>query len=198
MKTADILIYDGVEVLDFAAPFEVFTLAGTKVRAGSISVRTVGVSERVLCRNGLEVRPAAIFNAADKPDWLIVPGGPGVEPLMAARPSIVETVASVGARASWVMSICSGALLLAKAGLLRGKRASTHHSDIEALRAIDPSIQIEHGNRVVRDGNVISSDGISAALDAALYLVSVAIDFQLARLTADWAEYRSNAWQAKA
>ncbi|HEV8550739.1 MAG TPA: DJ-1/PfpI family protein [Polyangiaceae bacterium] len=194
MKTADILLFDGVEVLDFAAPFEILTLAGTKLRPGSIAVRTVGVGTTIVCRNGLEVRPAAVFEPTHAPDWLIVPGGPGVEPLMAEKPWVIEAVASVGARASFVMSIGSGALLLAKAGLLRHKHASTHHSDIEALRQLEPSVRIEHGNRVVRDGNVISSDGISAALDASLFLVATALDAELAQRTAEWAEYHSNAW----
>jgi transcriptional regulator GlxA family with amidase domain len=95
------------------------------------------------------------------------------------------------------LSICSGALLLAKAGVLRNRTASTHHSDIEALKELEPSVRVEHGRRFVHDGNVVTSDGITAALDASLYLISVAIDPALAVATAEWAEYESTVWNVR-
>jgi transcriptional regulator GlxA family with amidase domain len=192
-KSVDILIFDGVEVMDFAAPFEVCTVAGTLIRPGSIEVRAVAPTANVSCRNGLKVG-ASCYDRASIPNVLVLPGGPGVEPLIATDGATMEYVESVASKADCVLAICSGALILAKLGLLHGRRASTHHSDLCRLRVLEPTVQLEHGRRYVVDGSFITSDGISAGIDASLYLIWKLSGLPVARATADWLEYRSMDW----
>lgn len=194
MHDVAILLFDGVEVLDFAAPFETLSLAGTRIVPGTISVRTVGVKSSVTARNGLVVCPSAADLPAAPPDVLVLPGGPGVEPLIEGDPRAMEWIRAAARKATWVMSICSGALFLASAGLLKDRRAITHRSDIAALKALEPTVSVQEGKRFVRDDKFITSAGISAGLDASLFLVAQLLGEEAARNTADWMEYTSDAW----
>lgn len=196
MHDVAILMFDGVEVLDFAAPFEVLSLAGTRIEPGAISVRTVSTSPQVMARNGLEVRPSVWETLPTAVDVLVLPGGPGVEPTIERDAAAMRWIAETVPRAKWVMSICSGAVFLAKLGLLKGRRATTHHSDFEVVRRLEPSVQIERNKRFVRDGKFVMSAGISAGLDSSLFLVSELLGQEVAVRTADWLEYLSDGWKS--
>lgn len=194
MSSVGILLFDGVEVLDFAAPFEVLSLAGTRIQPGSLQVTTLGHQEQVTARNGLKVSPSLRLSTKELPEVLVLPGGPGVEPLIQQAPEVMAWIQEAASRAAWVMSICSGALFLAHGGFLRQRRATTHHSDYEVLRKFEPTVSVQEGRRYVRDGKFISSAGISAGLDSSLFLVSQLLGEPVARSTAHWLEYTSHGW----
>jgi len=194
MKTVGILLFDGVEVLDFAAPFEVFSLAGTRILPGSFRVKTLSHQSQISARNGLVVCPSSILNHDDLPDVLVLPGGPGTEPLIQESPAVMTWIQEAAIHASWVMSICSGALFLAHCGFLRGRRATTHHSDYEVLKRFEPTAILQEGRRHVLDGKFVTSGGISAGLDSSLFLVAQILGKGPAESTAHWMEYTSNGW----
>ena len=173
-----ILIFDDVEVLDFAAPFEVFSR--TRLEPGVASRRsdvtapfevfTVAPSRSiVVATGGLRVEPHHDFVSAPPIDLLVVPGGFGTRALLHDA-SVLAWIRATAGKARLVTSVCTGALLLAKVGLLAGRRATTHGGAFDLLAEVDPSIQVQRDVRVVRDG-VVTSAGVSAGLDMALEVV---------------------------
>jgi transcriptional regulator GlxA family with amidase domain len=193
MLTVAILLFEGVEVLDFAAPFEVFSLAAERFAPGALALQTVGPTPQVRARHGLQISPAAGL-PTEPPDVLVLPGGPGVEPLLAHDARTRAWVHTTARQSTWVLSICSGALFLADAGLLKGRSAITHHSDWAALKALEPSVHVQEERRFVRDGNLVTSAGIAAGLDASLYMARLVLGEAVARKTATWMEYTADVW----
>lgn len=192
-----ILMFDDVEVLDFAGPYEVLSRARTEPGLESrrsddtapFQVFTVARSrEPVRATGGLIVTPDHSFADAPPIDLLIVPGGLGTRRLLddAEVRSWIERTAA-GARL--VASVCTGSLLLAKVGLLRGRRATTHWGALDVLRSIEPTAHVEHGERFVDDG-VLTSAGVSAGIDLALAIVGRVAGAEVARETAHYIEYR--------
>ena len=192
-----ILIFDGVEVLDFAGPFEVFsrtrTVPGFESRRSEDSapfrVFTVAKQASEIRATG-ELRVTPHFGFADAPtiDLLLVPGGMGTRALV-QDPETIAWISRVSAAAQLTTSVCTGAALLAQAGLLQGKPATTHFGSYDWLASIDPTIQIERGVRYVDDG-VISSAGVSAGIDMAFAVVAKRCGLDVARETAAYIEYR--------
>jgi transcriptional regulator GlxA family with amidase domain len=167
-----IFLFPDVEELDFAGPWEVLASWATFWPQDHVSVFTFAVTdEPVRCRNGLRVLPDRRRDDAGAIDILIVPGGDG-------------TVAYVGQPAfrAWlrrqhdagvlITSVCDGAVLVADAGLLGGRTATTHHADVDRLRDADPTIMIDTSRRVIDLGDVVTSAGVSAGIDMALHLVA--------------------------
>ena len=191
-----ILIFDDVEVLDFAGPFEVFSrtrlVPGADSRRSDDSapfdVFTVARTRDVVSAiGGLKVVPDFAWAHAPLIDILVVPGGFGTRALPKDEPTI-HWIREAAASAAHVTSVCTGALLLAKAGLLSGRRATTHWAGLELLAAIDPSIQIERGLRVVSDV-VVTSAGVSAGIDMAFTVVESLCGRAVADETARYIEY---------
>lgn len=192
-----IYVFDQVEVLDFAGPWEVFTTAA-RVHARSapgaslFEVCTLGATPApVKARAGLVVQPD--FTLAGHPplDLLIVPGG--VVSAELARPGLSDWLQRQAATVPIMASICTGAFLLAQAGLFAGKAATTHWEDIADLRAMFPGLDVREGLRWVDEGRVLSSAGISAGIDMSLHLVERLAGRALAERTArqlefDWQE----------
>lgn len=175
-RTVGIYIFDKVEVLDFAGPFEVFSTA-SRVRlrqqpdaAAPFDVFTIAENIRpVRARGGLLVLPK--YDLADHPpiDVLIVPGGIVSDELQ--RESVVRWIAQCARSASITASVCTGAFLLGKAGLLDGKSATTHWEDISEMRSMFPQIDVKADARWVDTETIVSSAGISAGIDMSLHLV---------------------------
>lgn len=184
-----VLLFDEVEVLDFAGPFEVFSVAGR--RHGLVPFDVYTVAERagpVTARNGLSVNPRHTLADCPAPDVLVVPGGYGTRREMHNAP----LVAWVGrtARASEVaLSVCTGALILGRAGLLDGLEATTHFGALDLLRETAPAARVRDDLRVVDNGAVVLSAGVSAGIDAALHLVARFLGEAHARETARYMEY---------
>lgn len=191
-----ILIFDGVEVLDFAGPFEVFSRTrltpGTESRRSDADapfvVFTVSpTQEAVTATGGLRVTPAHALADAPKIDLLVVPGGFGTRTLLDDA-GMIDWIRAAAGRARHVTSVCTGALLLAKAGLLANRRATTHWGALDLLGAIDPTIRVERGVRAVHDG-VVTSAGVSAGIDMALEMVERLFGAEVANDTAHYMEY---------
>ena len=178
-----VLIFDGVELLDFTGPAEVFVVAKGQafevytVAATAKSVRTMG---------GLIVVPNYALVDAPAPDILILPGGN----LDAVDETTIAWVKKTCYEADYVMSVCFGAFLLARAGLLDGIEATTHHWGIDDLRKVSPRCTVVTGCRFVESGNVLTTAGVTAGIDGALRLVEKILGEEAALWTArEWMEY---------
>lgn len=190
-----ILLFDDVEVLDFAGPFEVFSVAAGLLPEGRVPVFTIAQAERpVRAIGGLRVLPDHTLASAPTPDVLVVPGGNGTRREM-ENAELVEWVKGVYGRAALVMSVCSGARILAKAGLLDGLRVTTHHEVIDHLRELAPEADVDAGSRFVDAGRILTTGGISAGIDGSFHVVARFFDQDLASRTAAYMEYP---WDQKA
>ena len=192
--TVGIYLFDAVEVLDFAGPFEVFsTAARVHGRREPPSppifvVATVGRGfAPVVARGGLRVQPA--FNLEDHPplDVLIIPGG--VVDAEMDQPELMAWLVRTAPATSVTASVCTGAFLLAQAGLLHGKQATTHWEDLAELRRLFPEVDVVEGKRWVDLGSIVTSAGISAGIDMSLHLVARLAGAELARKTALQMQY---------
>jgi transcriptional regulator GlxA family with amidase domain len=190
LRRIGILVFDDVEVLDFAGPFEVFAV--TAELAGQQHFRTVlvGKEDRVFTAvNGLKVMPNETFADGHAYDLLVVPGGFGTRALVHDA-EVMAWVSAQSASAEIVMSVCSGALVLATCGLLEGRRATTHHEVLHELAAIAPHTTVVRDQRYVDEGAVITCGGISAGIDGSLHVVRRLLGEAAAERTAAYMEYR--------
>ncbi len=203
-RSVGILIFDGVEVLDFAGPLEVLAAArvsaapdftGWQTAPAPFLVFTVAKDHRTISATaGLRVEPAYSFDDHPPIDVLVVPGGAGVRAIIESHGSdsdraTPEWIRRVAGGAELVASVCTGAWLLAQANLLRGRPATTHFLCLERLAELDPTISIRPGQRVVDDGGVITSAGVAAGLDMALHIVARLCGQTAADATATYIEY---------
>jgi len=184
--TTGILLFDDAEELDFVGPFEVFTMA----RAGHEEDRVITIAERaepVRAAKGLRVIPDHSFADAPPLDVLIVPGGQGTRREV-ANPVLIEWLRKAAEACTWVTSVCTGTLLLHEAGLARGKRVATHWAFAETLRQRG-DVEVLENVRYVRDGRLVTSAGVSAGIDMALWLVGQLHGVAHARQTQRLMEY---------
>ncbi|GAK50625.1 ThiJ/PfpI protein [Candidatus Moduliflexus flocculans] len=177
MRNVGIFLYDEVEILDFAGPFEVFSTASRlALRLNPMAdapFRVFTIAEHaaiVNARGGLLVAPISDFNTHPALDVLIVPGGVVTAEL--EKPEVIAWIARCAAQAEITASVCTGAFLLAKAGLLSGKQATTHWEDLADLRQMFPDVFVREQARWVDEGAVVTSAGISAGIDMSLHLVA--------------------------
>ncbi len=188
-RNVAILIFDEVEVLDFCGPFEVFSVTGRQRDQTPFSVYTVAQESRpVIARNQLSVNPRCTILDCDPPDILVVPGGWGTRREM-NNSILIDWIKTTAARCEVVLSVCTGALLLAKAGLLDGLSATTHHDALDLLRAVAPKARVLDNHRVIDNGKVIVSAGVSAGIDAAFHVVTRLLGKEMAMETARYIEY---------
>jgi transcriptional regulator GlxA family with amidase domain len=169
MMKVGIILFDQVEVLDFAGPYEVF--AGAREGEQNLfSVEVVAEKSPVICRGGLQVIPDALF--ADQPvyDILVVPGGPGTRVAKEKLAPVLAYLGDAAPKAQITAGVCTGTVLMAQAGLLKGKRVTTHHNRREALKEAFPDLTVVN-EKVVDCGPIITSAGVSSGIDMALYLV---------------------------
>jgi transcriptional regulator GlxA family with amidase domain len=192
-RTVGILIFDDVEVLDFCGPFEVFSVArAAEDRDRETPLfRALTIAERgeiVRCRGDLLVQPHHTF--ADHPplDILVVPGGYGTRRERTNR-ALLDWIAAQDRQTELTTSVCTGAFLLAGAGLLDGRRATTHWGSIGWLREHHPTVDVRDGERVVDEGRIVTSAGVSAGIDMALHLVARLHGEATAAATARQMEY---------
>jgi len=189
-----ILLFSVVEVLDFAGPFEVFSVAARVARHSldgaptTFEVATVAARKAlVTARHGLVVEPAHGFEDAPPFDLFVVPGGIVTQPMGDDR--TLAYIRSASDRATLTASVCTGAFLLAKIGLLDGKRATTHWEDIADLRAAFPAVSVIDDVPFVDEGDIVTSAGISAGIGMSLHLVGRILGPDMARRTARQMQY---------
>lgn len=167
-----ILLFDDVEVLDFAGPFEVFGVAKSPAGDPAFEVVTVALDPgRVVARNGLRIVPTFTTSCLEGADILVIPGGLGTRREM-SRPAMLSFIRTASGSADMVLSVCTGALLLGAAGLLEDQAATTHWAAMDELRALDTGAEILPDARVVDNGRLVVSAGVSAGIDAALHIVA--------------------------
>jgi transcriptional regulator GlxA family with amidase domain len=184
-----ILIFDDVEVLDFCGPFEAFSATGQNERPRPFNVSIVAEQMRpISARNGLSVNPRYTITDCPSPDIILVPGGQGTRREM-HNDVLIDWIKQQAGHVELVLSVCTGALLLAKAGLLDGLEATTHHSAIDLLRDVARQTMVHTDRRYVDNGKIILSAGISAGIDMSLYVVSRLLGEEQARATARQIEY---------
>ena len=193
LRTVGILLFNEVEVLDFAGPFEVFSLAEDNVNNKYFHVITIAEHQApISARNGLTVIPDYSFNNHPNIDILVIPGGYGAEKIEINNPVVIDWIVSQVKRAELTLSVCTGALLLAKAGLLAGKSATTHWMDLDNLASY-PDIDVISNTRYVDASDdrtqLVTSAGISAGIHASLYCVEKLIDRQTMQATARRMEF---------
>lgn len=166
-----IAVHDGVEELDFVGPWEVLSYWARWKPEDGIEVFTVARdnSRPIECRLGLRVLADHSWDSAPSIDVLVFPGGT-TAPLL-GNETVRGWVRSVHENARLTTSVCTGAWVLADAGLLKGRPATTHWEDFDKLLEIDPSIQARRNDRFVDEGDIITAAGISAGIDMALYLI---------------------------
>jgi putative intracellular protease/amidase/YHS domain-containing protein len=180
-RTVVVLVFKGMELLDFAGPVEVFTGAGFKVST------VAATSDSVPCFGVVTLTPHYTFADCPHADVIVVPGGSAGAVSRDKR--VVEWLARASADADITLSVCTGAFVLAKAGLLDGKEATTHWSAIGSLRRQYPQITVRNDRRVVDTGKVVTSAGISAGIDGALHVVERLLGTAKATQTARNMEY---------
>jgi transcriptional regulator GlxA family with amidase domain len=188
-----ILVFDEVEVLDFAGPFEVFAVTDELRGYDTFNTFTVATKPgTVRARNGLKLVPDHTLESCPAPHVLVIPGGFGTRALL-HEPSLLEWIQVKSRKAEVVMSVCTGAFLLAKAGLLDGLRATTHHECLDTLRELAPAATVDPSARFHDNGHILTAAGISAGLDCSLHVVRRLLGPAVATATADYMEYRETA-----
>ncbi|HEV3400382.1 MAG TPA: DJ-1/PfpI family protein [Acidimicrobiales bacterium] len=196
MAEVGILLYDDVEVLDCCGPFEVFSTASrVALRRGwpapPFAVHTIAAaSAEVVARGGLRLVASATFGEHPPLDILVVPGG--LTEAGEADRRVIDWLAETAETTIMTASVCTGAFLLAAAGLLDGRQATSHWEDVDELERRFPSVTVRRDVRWVDEGRVVTSAGISAGIDMSLHLVRRHEGLELAEATARQLEY---AWQ---
>jgi transcriptional regulator GlxA family with amidase domain len=185
-NTTGILLFDDVEELDFAGPWEVLTGA-THGHAEDRVVTVAQRAETIRCAKGLRVVPDHSFEDAPPLDVIVVPGGQGTRREV-ENPALIAWLRSTIEGCTWITSVCTGALLLHEAGALRGKRVTTHWNFVQTLRERGEVTVLERV-RYVRDGRVVTAAGVSAGIDMALWLVGQIYSVEHARLVQRYIEY---------
>ena len=175
MATTGIVVFDGAEELDFVGPWEIFTasaaLSAEANTGGAVEDRVVLVAESlapVRCAKGLRVLPDATFADVVSLDVVVVPGGVGTRREV-ENPVLLEWLHTVAATTTWTTSVCTGAFLLQASKVADGRRLATHWGSEDRLAAL--GVDVVRDARFVRDGKIVSSQGVSAGIDMALWLV---------------------------
>jgi transcriptional regulator GlxA family with amidase domain len=182
-----ILAFNGIQALDLFGPSEVFSMADRIAGGGLYDIEVVGPSEEPLVTSsGIRVLPHRTTGSLRGPiDTLVVAGGLGVAGVLDDE-RLIAWIGRTARRAGRVASVCNGAFLLARAGLLAGRRATTHWASCAELRRLHPEIAVETDPIFVRDGDVYTSAGVTAGIDLSLALVEDDLGAELALETARW------------
>lgn len=190
MKQLGIFLFEEVEVLDFAGPFEVFSVASQLSAYSLLKVSTFGVTDKLLrTKNGLQVKPELNFENLPDYDFLVIPGGDGTKKVIKDN-STLSRLESMILKTNWTMSVCSGSRILGKTGFLSNKSYCTHHEVYDSMKEIVPDGIPRTDLRFVQGTKQIwTAAGISAGIDLALHLLEKTLGTNLALETAKYMEY---------
>lgn len=181
-----IFLFNGVEELDFVGPLEVFTMAMHPESKGKLHL----IAEKrdlIRCGKGMRVMPDHVIDDHPPLDVLLVPGGLATREEVKNERSI-GWIAKTAPSCQWVTSVCTGSMLLLAAGVAKGKRITTHWMALDILREMGGA-EVVDGPRFVRDGNVVTSSGVSAGIDMSLWLVGQIFGVPHARATQRLIQY---------
>jgi len=167
-----IFLFDGAEELDWAGPWEVLAAWSKMWPDDDVEVFTVAREDGpITCAKGLRVLADHTWETAPQTDVVLVPGGHGTRPLAMDEPTL-DWVRGYADRRALVTSVCTGSLVLAAAGLLRDRPATTYWNAFDELLALDPTIDARRDDRFVDSGEIVTAAGVSAGIDMALHLVA--------------------------
>jgi transcriptional regulator GlxA family with amidase domain len=188
-RNVGIYIFEKVEVLDFAGPFEVFSVASELHDHTLFNVFTFAEKPEIIkAVNGLQVKPDYDFTNCPDIDILCIPGGNGTRAEI-AKQSVLNWFREKQTTTELTFSVCSGAMLLAKLALLDGLTITTHHEVIPDLEKLAPSAVIDYNARFTDNGDIFTAGGISAGIDLSLYLVEKLQGKKVADTTRIYMEY---------
>lgn len=187
-----ILMFDDMEVLDFAAPYEIFSVVGGDDDSlNPFNVYTVAEEiTPVIARNNLSITPHFTLSNCPRPDILVVPGGNGTRREM-NNSKLLDWIKSTSDAADLVLSVCTGSLLLGKAGLLDGLSVTTHHGALDLLGETATTAHVQDGKRFIDNGKIIVSAGVTAGIDMCLYVVAKLHGIDKAKEVAEYIEYEN-------
>ncbi|EEL55731.1 ThiJ/PfpI domain protein [Bacillus cereus Rock4-2] len=184
-----IFLFNEVEVLDFAGPFEVFSVTEVNEEK-TFTVYTVSENgEMITARNGLKVQPDYSIENLPPVDILIIPGGLGARKYEMKNEIVIKWIRQQMKEVKLMTSVCTGALLLAKAGLLEGLKATTHWASIEKFKNEFQNVEVIENVKFVDEGHIITSAGISAGINMAFHIVKNLLGVHVAEDTAKRMEY---------
>lgn len=186
-----ILLFNEVEVLDFAGPFEVFSLTiYPDTDNKPFIVKTISETGNMInARNGLKIKPDYSFNDKIDFDILIIPGGYGAEEIEINNLKVIKWIKNKFNNVDILASVCTGSFLLAKTGILDNKNATTHWMDIKKLQNDFPKIKVHKNIKYIEDGKIITAGGVSAGINMSLYIIEKLLNKDIARHTAKRMEY---------
>lgn len=184
-RTIGIVLFDDAEELDWAGPWEVLT-AGAK--DGDRVLTVAETTEPIRCAKGLRVLADHTFADCPPLDVILVPGGRGTR-TQRTNDAMIRFVTEQARRSEWTTSVCTGSFILEAAGLLEGKRATTHWAAIDELLALAPDLDLDREARWVVDGNIVTAAGVSAGIDMALWLLGQLHGADHARTTQRYIQY---------
>lgn len=189
MRKVGILIFDKIEVLDFAGPFEVFSVSYDDAGNKLYDAQLIAEEDRIIkARNNFLVQPNLTIDTDEKFDIMVVPGGFGTRTLM-HNEAIKKWLQKQFNQVELMLSVCTGSLVLATTGLLGGLSATTHHAAMKELEAVAPNTTIISNTKYVDNGKVVTAAGISAGIEMALHIVARHHGIEQARKTANYMEY---------
>lgn len=189
-----IVLFDGFEVTDALAPFDALKISSKVGAPFEVNLVTLDDDvEEVTALDGVRVKRTARFDA--NADILIVPGAPALWRQNSTPPGLAAALQSWTARRKTLVTVCTGAVFAARAGVMNGRNVNTHRAAADVIRALGVNLI---SARVVDDGNIISSGGVTSGIDLALYLVERYASAQLAIATEQILEYerRGTVWRA--
>ena len=190
-RNVAIVLYPNVQPLDWTGPYEVYNDAGSFGSVGgkrAFNVYTVSKTEESLNAQGILIKPTYSIKNAPKPDIVVFPGGPASSEIN-EDPEFFAWAKKVATEAEIAQSVCTGAFVLGKAGLLDGKTVTTFYGAIEGLQRSYPKATVSDGRRYVDNGNVVTTAGISAGIDGSLHVVARLLGRRIADQTARYMEY---------
>lgn len=188
IKNVAILVYDDVELLDFAGPGEVFQQAEYKGRK-ACNVYTVAVGKKeIVSQQFLKVCARYSIDDSPMPDILVIPGGNSAA--QAGNDKLIAWISKVNQQAAHMLSVCNGVRLLAKTGALDGKTATSHYRAVDNLAREFPKVEMIRGKRFVDNGRIITTEGVSAGIDGSLYLLSKIFNKETAEAVATQMMYK--------
>lgn len=189
MRTIGAVIFDGFEMLDYFGPLEMFSM-----HRDQFKIVAVGETDRAATASGgPAVVPEATFAQSGDYDVILVPGGRGVRQEI-DNPAMMDWLRAASDNAEVVTSVCTGSALLARAGLLDGRAATTNKLAFDWVRKVSQTEQVDwrHSARWVKDGTFYTSSGVSAGTDMSLQVIADLLGEEAAQTAAFWAEYEAN------
>jgi transcriptional regulator GlxA family with amidase domain len=194
-RNVAILIFDDVEVLDFCGPFEVFGVTGLR-NASERPFHVYTIAEKagpILARNGLSVNPSYTLEHCPQPDLLLIPGGFGTRREM-YNETLLQWIKAQYDQVELLLTVCTGALVVARTGLLDGLSVTTHWAAMNELKEVAPHTQLCPDVRYVDNGKIVLAAGVSAGIDMSLHVVSRLLGKEQAAETARHMQY--DYWQS--